>query len=476
MINSHLIFYNNVYNDMKHEHSKYLLNNWPFNTDPKKHIYEEMAIAAYLMSLWRIDDCETCQPNNKELPNKDQSKYFQYKFLDLGCGNGLLTYFLTKCGFKGVGIDIRERKTWSILKQTEENLNLQEMALDPSQENCVFSEYEWIVGNHCDELTPWIPHLSQKNDTLHLPRNKLFILPCCPHDFYGKYQRRRPHLSRYEDYLMFLTDLLKNKYGFRTHVDKLRIPSTKRICLIGYPPSQKNTLLLKTSGDAIGTQTNFIPRPKLEVVRNCTLVDKSIITDIVNRVFAMIISADPIKGFYVIGCEKEKNIQDHIDKLKLSVEESTANLHTMNKIQHSNKEPEVVIEDSTIFWHCGGRVPLSDIIETLNSSEKTALKSQAGGIRTLLKNHGYIFTVKGEFVTLSYHANIDVGQNLNGNNVSGTSLGQNLKSRHKNRGNKKFAIFKKSKMCWFYQNHPQGCLYPESSCMYAHGPDNLIKL
>ena len=35
-------------------------------------------------------------------------------FIDIGCGNGLLTNLLTKEGFKGYGIDISKRKVWDI--------------------------------------------------------------------------------------------------------------------------------------------------------------------------------------------------------------------------------------------------------------------------------------------------------------------------------------------------------------------------
>lgn len=34
------------------------------------------------------------------------------RFVDLGCGNGLLVYILNSEGHKGVGFDIRRRKIW----------------------------------------------------------------------------------------------------------------------------------------------------------------------------------------------------------------------------------------------------------------------------------------------------------------------------------------------------------------------------
>lgn len=62
---------------------------WPEVTDPQKYVYEDVAIAAYLLVLW--------EQERKEL--KLQS--FQ-SFIDLGCGNGLLTYILSSEGVSQV--------------------------------------------------------------------------------------------------------------------------------------------------------------------------------------------------------------------------------------------------------------------------------------------------------------------------------------------------------------------------------------
>lgn len=36
-------------------------------------------------------------------------------FVDLGCGNGLLTFLLVSEGYEGYGIDIADRKIWPAL-------------------------------------------------------------------------------------------------------------------------------------------------------------------------------------------------------------------------------------------------------------------------------------------------------------------------------------------------------------------------
>jgi len=40
--------------------------------------------------------------------------YRKPTFLDLGCGNGFLTYILTQEGYHGFGIDQSKRKTWNL--------------------------------------------------------------------------------------------------------------------------------------------------------------------------------------------------------------------------------------------------------------------------------------------------------------------------------------------------------------------------
>lgn len=78
-----------------------MLQNWPEKTDPKKFVYEDIGIASYLMLLW----------NEGNIPTEETKKM---KFVDLGCGNGLLVHILNSEGHKGVGLDIRKRKIWDL--------------------------------------------------------------------------------------------------------------------------------------------------------------------------------------------------------------------------------------------------------------------------------------------------------------------------------------------------------------------------
>jgi predicted TPR repeat methyltransferase len=92
--------------------------------------------------------------------------------VDLGCGNGLLTYLLNKEGYQGYGVDMADRRIWEklckdenksdMLRGKEENndgviqtdilfIYIVE-ALYPSS---VTYKADWIIGNHADELVPW---------------------------------------------------------------------------------------------------------------------------------------------------------------------------------------------------------------------------------------------------------------------------------------------------------------------------------
>lgn len=78
---------------------------WPESTDPSKFVYEDVAIATYLLLIWRQDRI------------KKQTAKLQ-SFVDLGCGNGLLVYILSSEGHPGYGVDIRKRGIWDLYPAT----------------------------------------------------------------------------------------------------------------------------------------------------------------------------------------------------------------------------------------------------------------------------------------------------------------------------------------------------------------------
>ena len=78
---------------------------WPETTDPHKYVYEDIAIATYILMIWELER------KKKKLTEKQS-------FVDLGCGNGLLVYILTCEGHSGLGIDLKRRKIWDMYPST----------------------------------------------------------------------------------------------------------------------------------------------------------------------------------------------------------------------------------------------------------------------------------------------------------------------------------------------------------------------
>ncbi|GBL72225.1 putative tRNA (uracil-O(2)-)-methyltransferase [Araneus ventricosus] len=193
---------------LKSKYAEKFVKIWPEynNTDPTKYVYEDIAIAAYLITLW-----------NREREELQLSR--KQTFIDLGCGNGLLAHILSTEGHEGVGIDLRRRKIWDVYGP---GTNLIEKVIQPNDKQR-YPGYDWIIGNHADELTPWIPVIAARSSY----DMKVFLLPCCFFTFDGKYERIHHRETQYQSYLKFLISLCTSM-GFHAEMDKLRIPSTKR--------------------------------------------------------------------------------------------------------------------------------------------------------------------------------------------------------------------------------------------------------
>ena len=363
------------YARLKHKYAGDIIENWRESSDPEKFVHEDIGIAAYILLLWKLQ-----RQNESWEEDKRQT------FVDLGCGNGLLVYILTMEGHTGVGYDIRKRNIWSWYPET---VKLEEKTIIPSLD-ISFSDVDWILGNHSDELTPWIPVLASLSGT----RTNFWILPCCPFNFTSKYQRKNALVSVWRDYLDWLLDLCCD-IGFQVNEDRMKIPSTKRVCLVGY---QTDTLEKDRLKNLVNIDT-FVPRPKIEKVRNCTKLEKSFASSIVSKV--------------VSWCLEQENF----------------------------------IEINNQKWRSGGCLPLSDIVEKLKSDlvDLSKLKQECGGLQTLFRNHHYIFVVEKGTVRIR---------------VPGKDIKKSSKETSKERH--------KTKPCWHFKNHPDGCPLPGDSCQWIH--------
>lgn len=386
--------YYKKYNELKIKYGKEMVKIWPECTDPSKFVYEDVAIASYLLLIWQ--GCDT--------------QFKQKTFADLGCGNGLLVYILTKEGHKGVGIDVRKRQIWDMYSS---DIKLQEQTITPS-DLCLFPDIDWIIGNHSDELTPWIPVIAAKSSY----KCNFFLLPCCSYNFDGsKYQRKNSFISQYMDYLEYIKQLCTD-IGFIAEIDRLKIPSTKRICFVSkarsYPQEQYNVYLNKIriiiEGDSNSITpsgsawiNDFKPRDPVEKVKNCTRVEKGLVESIVE-----IICAYLIEGF-------------------------------------SNEDHQ---------WYPGKTVEIIDLVQLIPLDKLKLLKSECGGLQTLIKNHHHIFHVQGGKVQFRHPKTLE--EVINDNEAI-------------NKSKKKTKTYKlRQKECWFYKNHPQGCPLTDTSCSFLH--------
>ncbi|KAK8773064.1 hypothetical protein V5799_012401 [Amblyomma americanum] len=362
--------YSTIYFNLKKKYGKHLCEIWPETTDPLKYVYEDIAIASYLL-------------------------------------------------YDGIGVDVRKRKIWDLFGS---GTKLMEEPITPETR---FPEYSWWIGNHSDELTPWIPYLASRSR----PDARVFLLPCCPFTFHGKYQRQHGGMSQYQSYLLFLQGLCQD-LGFDVVLDRLRIPSTKRICLVCSPGVQSDPYAAaKTAGNiqgfipsCIDSQQEpqqrqehkpphvdkFEPRAKTEAVRNCTQLDR---------------------GF--LDCTV-----DHLARKLLQMD---------NETLCASPQP---LDDG--HWQKGGSLHLRELAELLSKEDLNMLKSQCGGLQTLIRNHKHIFQVDKGLVSLNIPT-------LAVRNVAPPS--------------KKISIARpraKRKQCWFHRNHPQGCPLQDGECTFIH--------
>lgn len=436
------------YNRLKQKYVQPLMRIWTTieNTDPIKFIYEDIAIAAYLITLWQ------------EEMEKFDTKFQQRKqtFADIGCGNGLLVYILTQEGYDGYGVDLRRRNIWYLYNNDDDDdkerkkVRLIEMKIDlfeyETTDDFGLPHCDWMIGNHSDELTPWILYMASMQNT----QTRVFLLPCCCYNLDGfKFQRTtEPSTkSQYQCYIDFLESLCY-QFGFaQCQRDKLRIPSTKRICLIctgrTYLMSlvSDNNIINDSSGEqknigkqndesiewqqkrrqivrqSLQKQNDYHQRKRLretkEPVRNCTHIDQNIKQEIISRLSNALIS-------------QTDNDNDPYDGSSLSFQEAIALLDCNN---HNDDDDDDDRDKDRIRKH---------------------LKNQCGGLQTFIRNHKFIFTIRDGRIRFQ---SIDYLRIWNQNKDNDPN-GEQMKPTKKD--------------CWFYRNHPRGCPLLANECRFRH--------
>ncbi|KAK3905004.1 hypothetical protein C8A05DRAFT_13154 [Staphylotrichum tortipilum] len=230
----------NTYARLKKKYARELIQSWAESTDPEKHVFEDLCIAAFLLELW--DDMHGGGLGPLRFPG----------FVDIGCGNGLLVHILNREGFQGWGFDARARKSWAAYnakvktRDGSEQDTLRELILLPPHVNRDglagsaldrvhdgrFPKGTFIISNHADELTPWTPILAALSDCPFL------AIPCCSHNLAGeRYRAPAPKDktkadSAYSSLVVWVAGIAAD-CGWDVEQEMLRIPSTRNTALLG---------------------------------------------------------------------------------------------------------------------------------------------------------------------------------------------------------------------------------------------------
>ena len=279
IIPQHLV--QNTYTRLKETYATNLIARWVEKTEPAKHVFEDLSIAAFLIELWKQMYGTLPSPEGKgrasDIPSFPG-------FVDVACGNGVLVYVLLQEGYNGFGFDARKRRTWSLFPESIQG-KLEEKILIPHPFLDVlmglkddvldhgyfhygfFNPGTFMISNHADELTPWTPILAAlSNPEAPLP---WLAIPCCSHALSGARHRYPPPKAlsqnveekEFEEQLMTgdlkalratkpkaagdgdtrsmygsLTSkivAIAEELGFDVEKTLMRIPSTRNIGLIG---------------------------------------------------------------------------------------------------------------------------------------------------------------------------------------------------------------------------------------------------
>ena len=224
-----------TYTRLKNAYAKDLLDTyWQEQTDATKGIFEDLGIAAFCIELWRsMYQCSTSSSSERIERSDWKAKLAFPGFVDIGCGNGVLTFILLSEGYPGWGFDARARRTWAafppaIRSALHERILVPSIFADPTPDlatttpelattssssanstslpeitsaatapspslatphgpirihDGTFPPGTFIISNHADELTIWTPLLA------YLSHSPFIAIPCCSHDLSGAKRR-----------------------------------------------------------------------------------------------------------------------------------------------------------------------------------------------------------------------------------------------------------------------------------------------
>ncbi|KAI9288047.1 hypothetical protein BC943DRAFT_317676 [Umbelopsis sp. AD052] len=227
--------YHETYARIKAKYADKIISQWTEKTDPTKFVFEDIAIASYLICLWQLERQRLGQARLQS-------------FVDLGCGNGLLTHLLVSEGHPGKGVDIAKRKIWDQLCDGKDDCLLVQSIHPPTAS---YPNVDWLIANHADELVPWTPIMAARTES------RFIVIPCCYFQLDGSRHKALGGVEggKYREY----TNYVKNiaiECGYSIDEDQLRIPSTRNIAVVGQTRNAVKDLITETVGHFVARVTD----------------------------------------------------------------------------------------------------------------------------------------------------------------------------------------------------------------------------
>jgi tRNASer (uridine44-2'-O)-methyltransferase len=246
------------------------------------------------------------------------------------------------------------------------------------------------------------------------------------------------------DYLDYIYKLCRI-CGFATKIDKLRIPSTKRICLVGFErnyPEQDAQNIDRDIKILIDSKTSRRTDALSGEQSGCCLekngsVEKKWAQDIRIR-------------------QKEEKV-NNCTHLQLGLVEEIVKLVAEELLKQQKNICVSSSESKERLWNAGGKLALGKVASLIPRERLTKLKNECGGLQTLLKNNGHIFLVENGYVQLKVPSLALLIQKKKAVLWQRPHCQGNIRN-----------ISRKQKPCWFQFNHPDGCPLSEEDCSYKH--------
>lgn len=111
-------------------------------------------------------------------------------------------------------------------------------------------------------------------------------------------------------------------------------------------------------------------------------------------------------------------------------------------------QSNIVVTATGANWNRGGRFALNELISLFPPETLRQLKTEHGGLQTLLKNHHQAFKVVGGIVEIRYEDQCSDTDRKRKRSESSANL--------------------RTKNCWHYSHHPDGCPYSAVKCRFIH--------